>query len=228
MPMIDRTNDEVAALLAKNDRIRAERLMPKSSELQHATAARGGLIYRRQDDARGDNADYEAGYPAFDGEYGSGGGAGHVGEFDPYTMQLLEALGDALGMVRIEIRCEREAVEAKLLERVRDLQATGKNLERELKTLTTSYESAQARIAELERQFTTLTETRIANLERNTKALIKALPSKTARISVLEAKVKTLSEANEGEPSARDLDSRIAYIEALMSTIFPISMRSRI
>ena len=65
--------------------------MPKSSELQHATAARGRLIYRRQDDARGDNADYEAGYPAFDGEYGSGGSAGHVGEFDPYTVQLLEA-----------------------------------------------------------------------------------------------------------------------------------------
>ena len=55
-------------------------------------------------------------------------------EFDPYTMQLLEALGEALGKARIEIRCEREAVEAKLLERLRDLQATGKNLERELKT----------------------------------------------------------------------------------------------
>jgi hypothetical protein len=26
-----------------------------------------------------------------------------AGEFDPYTMQLLEALGDALGVTRIEI-----------------------------------------------------------------------------------------------------------------------------
>ena len=80
-----------------------------------------------------------------------------------------------------------------------------------------SYENAQARIAELEHQVATLTGTRVASLEKDTEGLVKALRGRTARISVLE-----LSTAIAAEPTGRDLDSRLAYIEALMSTMFPM------
>jgi hypothetical protein len=150
-----------------------------------------------------------------------------AGEFDPYTMRLIEALGDALGMTRIELRREWQAADAKLLERSSDLRATSNNLERELKTLTAGYESAQARIAELEHQIASLTEKRVASLEKHTKALVRPLPGKIARIAELESQVKALGAAIAGATSARDLDSRIAYLEALMSTMFPMPTLSQ-
>jgi hypothetical protein len=223
MPMIDRTDDDLdpAAVLAEDDRIRAEAATERS--LQRASEL-PGLIYRRQENARPDSASYAGGLPAFDEGGNSIGGIGsHVGKFDV----LVEALGDALGLTRTDLRREWEASDAKLFDRIGDLQATNKNLERELKTLTANHENAQARIAELEHQLVALTETRIAILERQTKLLAKALPGKAARISAVENQVKALSEAIGGEPSARDLDSRIGYVEALMSTMFPIPSRSR-
>jgi hypothetical protein len=69
MPMIDRTNDEVAALLAKNDRIRAEAVAERpiagSRALQRATPGRDSLMHRRQDDARRDSANHAAESPGF-------------------------------------------------------------------------------------------------------------------------------------------------------------------
>jgi hypothetical protein len=213
MPMIDRTDDEIgpAAVLAENDRTRAEAVAPRAisgSRDLHATASRDGLIYRRQDDARRVSADYAGGSLAFDGDDSIGGNANDVGEFDPGTMELLEAIGDEFGMTRIELRREWQAADVKLFEQISDLQATSKNLKRELKTLSGNYAKTQARIAELEQQVATLTATRV-----------------TARISELEDKVKALSAAIAGEPSARDLDSRLGYVEALVSTMFPMPRR---
>ena len=48
-------------------------------------------------------------------------------------MRLLEGLGDALGMTSIELSRKRQAADAKLLDRINDLQATNKNMEGELK-----------------------------------------------------------------------------------------------
>jgi hypothetical protein len=144
------------------------------------------------------------------------------GEFDPSTVLLLEGLGDAIGMTRIELRGEWHAADAELRDRISDLQATGNNLERGLKMLTASYESAQARIAELEHQVATLTATRISTLEKDTEGFVKALRVRTARIGVLEDKVKAMGKATASEPAARDFDSRLAYVEALMSTMFPM------
>jgi hypothetical protein len=159
--------------------------------------------------------------PAFDGDDGIGRNAGRVGEFDLYTMRLLEGLGDALGMTRIELRRERQAADDQLLDRINDLEG-------ELKTLTATYQNAQARITELEQQVTTLVATRVVTLEKHTKLLVKALPGKSARISVVEKQVKALSAAIAGEPSTRDLDCRLGYLEAILSTVFPMSTRSRI
>jgi hypothetical protein len=217
MPMIDRTDDELdpATMLGENDRIRPdaadERPIPRSRELQHAMPRRDGLIYRRQDDARRDSADYAAEPPAFDGNDGIGGDAGHVGEFDSYTMRLLEGLGDALGMTRIELRRDLDAADAKLLDRISDLQATSKNLE--------------VRIGQLEQQLTTLATTRLASLEKDAEGLVKAMRRRTARITELEGKVKALNVAIAGEPSARDFDARIGYLETVLSIACP---RSRV
>jgi transcription elongation GreA/GreB family factor len=106
---------------------------------------------------------------------------------------LVEALADALAATRADLRGEWEGADAKLLDRIGDLQAITNNLVRELKALSASYENAQARVAELEHQLTTLTETLIASLEKHTKLLVKALPGKTARISELENKVQAVS-----------------------------------
>jgi hypothetical protein len=58
--------------------------------------------------------------------------------------------------------------------------------------------------------------------------LVKALHRRTTRITELEDQVKALTEAIAGEPTAGDFDSRLAYIEALMSTMFPMPARSRV
>lgn len=133
MPMIDRTDDELdpATVLADDDRIRAEAAAerPISRSSEHATAGRDALIYRRRDNARLDSAGYAAVSPVFGGDDGVGRDAYEVSEFDAYTMGLVEAVGDALGITRIDLRREWEATDAKVLDRVCDL-------ERELKTLT--------------------------------------------------------------------------------------------
>ena len=224
MPMIDRTDGELdpAVVFAEDDRIRAEAAAEtsKSSELQHATTRCDALIYRRQENARPDSSGYAAVSPIFNGDDGAGGDACEVSEFDAYTMLLLEGLGDALGMIRAEHRREWKAADAELLDQINELEG-------ELKTMTASYQNAKARITELEHQVTTLVATRIASLEKNTKLLVKALPGKTARIAELEGKVKALDMAIAGEPSARDFDSRLAYLETLMSTMFPMPSRLR-
>jgi chromosome segregation ATPase len=140
----------------------------------------------------------------------------HVSEFDA----LVEGLGDALGWTRFELCRDWEAANRKLLDQIHDLKG-------ELNTLTKSYQNTQTRVTQLERQLATVTQTRIANLERNVKVLIGAQPDKSARLSVVENQVKALNATIGGEPSARELDSRIGYIEALMSTVFPTPSRSR-
>ena len=93
--------------------------------------------------------------------------------------------------------------------------------------MTASYQNAKARITEFEHQVTTLVATRIASLEKNTKLLVKALPGKSTRIAELEGKVKALDMAIAGEPLARDFNSQLAYLETLMSTMFPMPSRLR-
>jgi hypothetical protein len=223
MLTIDRADSELdpAAVFAEHDRMMVEAASDALVQVRKR-ASPDGLIYRVQENALVDAA---AAYdPVSNGsdEYAALN-ADASGEFDPYTMRLLEGLGDALGMTRIELSREWHAADAKLLGRIKDLQATNKNLEGELRTLTASYETGQARIGELERQVASLTAKNNAS-----EVLVKALHRRTTRITELEDQVKALTEAIAGAPTAGDFDSRLAYIEALMSTMFTMPARSQV
>jgi hypothetical protein len=218
---INKMDSDLDQAIAEHDRIMAESvdLLARARK----AASPDGLIYRVKEDAlcvRG--AAYD---PVANGSDDYADLKAAVSEeIDPQTMQLLESIGDALGMTWIEIGREWRAADEKLLGRIGDLQEISKNQANELQRLGARYESAQAQIAELEQQVATLTATHITSLQKDTEGLVKSLRNRTARISVLEDKVKALSVTS--EPIVRDFQDRIEYLEAVLSTMMP--PRSRV